>query len=168
MGSSGRHEGTLRVCGPSWGIALEDGVAGLCMDPALLLQENPPYLCIFTCEMTGWQTRGDRKEQFSSDTLCPALSSVIMQSCSAAALTHCGRRQWRDVCRARWTRGAGGFEWTLRAGCRTAGRLMEGRLWGALGRLCILRLACPYGPELPLQIHVEHLGFWRGFSHRWV
>lgn len=64
--------------------------------------------------------------------------------------------------------GMGGFEWTLRAGCRAAGRLVEGRLWGALGRLCVLRLACPYGPELPLQIHVEHLGSWRGSSHKWV
>lgn len=65
-------------------------------------------------------------------------------------------------------RGTGGFEWTLRAGCRAAGSLVGGRLWGGLGRLGVLGLAHPCGPELPLQIHVEHLGFWRGSSHRWV
>ena len=33
-------------------------------------------------------------------------------------------------------------------------------MWEGLGRLSVLRIARPYGPELALQINVEHLGFW--------
>lgn len=35
------------MCGPSWGIVLEDRVMGLCMDPALHLQQNPSISLYF-------------------------------------------------------------------------------------------------------------------------